>query len=131
MTKWSDASGRFAVKAASSFPDTLNVEQVTETPDGQGGQTENWSTLYSGVPCLLTPKPTRSTEEVEGGRVRSFTEYEVLTPALKSDGASMIITGKHRLTVQARTPFPAKTLLIDGAPDAQGLYYLIKAKHYN
>jgi hypothetical protein len=127
--KFTSAATRLAVKAAFAFPRTCNVEQVAETTDGQGGQTEGWSTLYTSVPCLLVPLGMR--EEVEAGRVRSYSAYRVRTPALKTDGTFIAITGKHRLVVAASSPYPAMTLLIDGAPTVAGINYEIDAKHYN
>lgn len=129
MTMFGDMATSAAVMFAAMFDRTCNVERVTEASDGQGGQTESWAALYSSVPCLVIPQGMK--EETEAGRVRSYVSYKVKTPTLAADGTYLAITGKHRLAVAASSPFPAMTLLIDGAPTVEGLYYEIDAKHYN
>ena len=40
---------------AGGLPDLCTVKRLVLSPDGQGGYTETWSTVYSSVPCRLKP----------------------------------------------------------------------------
>lgn len=65
------------------LPDTCDILQVTETPDGFGGVTQTWGTAVSGtaVPCRLDIiNRTSDRESIAGAGIKAFQETILSLP---------------------------------------------------
>jgi SPP1 family predicted phage head-tail adaptor len=60
------------------LPDTCNILSLTNTPDGQGGQTQTWGTASANVTCRLDV--TESREMNAAGAIQTFTTYKLSMP---------------------------------------------------
>ena len=69
-------SMRATIDAA--FPDLANILNVTYTPDGQGGYTDNWGTALVSVPCRLAFE--RGLETIAGGGLQPFAGLVLTMP---------------------------------------------------
>jgi hypothetical protein len=61
-----------------ALPDTANILNVTYTPDGQGGYTDNWGTASVSVPCRLAFE--RGLETIAGGGLQPFAGLVLTMP---------------------------------------------------
>jgi head-tail adaptor len=61
-------------------PDTCQVQRVTLTPDGAGGQTESWSTVAT-VACRVAPSGQSPQERAIAERVASVSTWTLTLPA--------------------------------------------------
>jgi hypothetical protein len=64
------------------LPDTCDILQVTQTPDGFGGVSQTWGTAAAGtaVPCRLDIVSNGSPESVAGASVRAYQETVLSMP---------------------------------------------------
>lgn len=81
------------------LPDTGYIITVTNTPDGQGGQTESYGTS-SGIACRLDQKvltDLKSGEMMVGGAINPFHTFMLTLPS------SATITTDHRFLLNNTT----------------------------
>lgn len=60
-----------------SLPDTCSIQTKTIEDDGQGGQTEEYNTSASGVPCRVKADNIRTAEIIAQDGVRLQQTYTV------------------------------------------------------
>ena len=60
-------------EAKLAMPDTVNVQRMAQTADGQGGFTTEWSNVYQNIPARLTA--TGSAESLTAGRMNSQPDF--------------------------------------------------------
>ena len=60
-------------EARLAMPDTVNVQRMAQTADGQGGFTTEWSNVYQNIPARLTA--TGSSESLTAGRMNSQPDF--------------------------------------------------------
>jgi len=63
---------------AELMPDSCAILSVTNTPDGQGGQTQTWGTVTASVQCRLDP--FRGKEVMVGDARQPFNGYVLTLP---------------------------------------------------
>ena len=56
-------------EARLAMPDTVSIQRMAQTADGQGGFTTEWSNVYQNIPARLTA--TGSAESLTAGRINS------------------------------------------------------------
>lgn len=72
------------------YPDTIDILQETETPDGSGGFDTSTTTRYSDVPCNFTKRSEISTQrkrEIMGDTAEINYDYVVQMSSNYSDFA--------------------------------------------
>lgn len=87
---------------AGGLPDLATVKRLMLTPDGQGGYSEAWSTVYESVPCRLKPagQGTRSGTEPGGQwHVASAWTITLAYDQPLSTGERVIIGGETYLVL--------------------------------
>ena len=60
-------------EAKTAMPDTVNIQRLSQTADGQGGFTIEWSNVYQNVAARLSAGG--STESVTAGRQNSEPDF--------------------------------------------------------
>ena len=82
------------------LPDFCHILSVTNTPDGQGGQTATWGTASANVAFRLDMQTGR--EMLSGGALQPFTKYKGSLPydaevtalnRILHDGITYAVTG--------------------------------------
>lgn len=68
-----------------SLPDTCTIKRKMVADDGQGGQTETWGDLATGVACRLAPLSSQMDREEEVEDRVSATKYRLVTLAADQD----------------------------------------------
>ena len=60
-------------EAKTAMPDTVNIQRMSQTADGQGGFIVEWSNVYQNVPARLSA--AGSTESLTAGRQNSEPDF--------------------------------------------------------
>ena len=60
------------------LPDTCHILSLTNTPDGQGGNTQTWGTATASVKCRIDPGRKMFVDAITGAALQPY-DYWVLT----------------------------------------------------
>lgn len=82
---------------AESQLDTCTIERATQASDGQGGQTDTWTNLATGVPCRIR-RPNGGQETEIANRLTSAVSW-VLVLTYSQD-----VTLRDRILVTSQAP---------------------------
>jgi head-tail adaptor len=93
---------------AATLPDTCSILSVTRVSDGQGGWTETWGTVASGIACREDAYSSQGlssfqgSEMLGGGAVQAFSR-RMMTLAYGSTvtSANRIVNGSNTYNVVA------------------------------
>ena len=91
-----DDTARIVADWAALFPTTGSVLRVTGTPDGAGGRSTSWASIYSG-PCRIAPAKKEVAENEQGGKVRDEMAFRIAFPA------GTDVTFADRVLISGRT----------------------------
>ncbi len=85
-----------------SLPDTCTIKRKAVTDDGQGGQTEAWSDLATGVACRLSPLSSQIDNEGEVEDRVATTKFRLVTLPASQDikVEDRVIVGGQTLEVR-------------------------------
>ena len=82
------------------LPDKCNIQTVTLTPDGMGGETQTWTATQVNIPFRLDMES--GSEMLSGGALQPYTKYKgslpydaVVTAAdrITHKGVTYVVTG--------------------------------------